>query len=302
MAVSEKPGTNAVRARPPHNAFAASILSPSIIISAAVTLGLLETVWKPVVENFKFERLTLLHEPKYPIIATLGYVLMLIFLPMVMKNRQPLNLKWVMVIHNWILSTGSLVMTIGMLKEVALYALKNPQWVHLTCDPNYTHRASTNLFFWYYIFYLSKMYEFIDTAILILRKKNVIFLHWYHHIITLWLCWVCLDVDLGIQWFSSASNTLVHVFMYYFYASQTLNIQVSWKKHLTTLQIVQFVLGISSNLSWAYFTIIKGITCSGNWFSFWFGKFVLVSFLVLFIQFYRRSYKKKPVAAATKTN
>lgn len=32
-----------------------------------------------------------------------------------------------------------------------------------------------------YIFYLSKYYEFVDTFILVLRKKPVIFLHVYHH-------------------------------------------------------------------------------------------------------------------------
>lgn len=31
-------------------------------------------------------------------------------------------------------------------------------------------------------------------------QKPLIFLHTYHHVITLWLCWVCLDDLLSIQW------------------------------------------------------------------------------------------------------
>lgn len=37
------------------------------------------------------------------------------------------------------------------------------------CDPGHAFPRST-IFFWYFVFYLSKMYEFIDTLILILRK------------------------------------------------------------------------------------------------------------------------------------
>ena len=33
----------------------------------------------------------------------------------------------------------------------------------------------------YYLNYLLKYYEFIDTYIIIFKKRNVIFLHWYHH-------------------------------------------------------------------------------------------------------------------------
>ena len=37
------------------------------------------------------------------------------------------------------------------------------------CDPSAKH-PQQRLYFWYYVFYISKMYEFIDTLILCLRK------------------------------------------------------------------------------------------------------------------------------------
>lgn len=54
------------------------------------------------------------------------------------------------------------------------------------CDED-KHQIKGPLYSWYYIFYLSKYYEFIDTYILILRKvsilsetKYLIFLETYH--------------------------------------------------------------------------------------------------------------------------
>ena len=37
------------------------------------------------------------------------------------------------------------------------------------------------MYFWCYIFYLSKYYELVDTALLMLRGKRVIALHAIHH-------------------------------------------------------------------------------------------------------------------------
>jgi hypothetical protein len=37
------------------------------------------------------------------------------------------------------------------------------------CDPRGEH-PQRRLYFWYTVFYLSKIYEFVDTAILCLRK------------------------------------------------------------------------------------------------------------------------------------
>ena len=33
----------------------------------------------------------------------------------------------------------------------------------------------------YYMNYLLKFYEFVDTYVILLKKRPLIFLHWYHH-------------------------------------------------------------------------------------------------------------------------
>lgn len=101
-----------------------------------------------------------------------------------------------------------------------------------------------------------------------------------------------------MQWLCSVANTIVHTIMYYYYACGAINVDVWWKKYVTSVQITQFVVDLVGNLSWAYYTL-NGTQCSGSWFGFWFGMLTLFSFLVLFIQLYMKSYGKKPAPAKT---
>jgi len=62
--------------------------------------------------------------------------------------------------------------------------------------------------------------------------------------------------------------------MYYFYACQSVNLDVWWKKHLTKGQIVQFIVGNVGNISWSYYKQYQGLDCDGSWFGFWYDLFI----------------------------
>ena len=86
--------------------------------------------------------------------------------------------------------------------------------------------------------------------------------------------------------------------MYYFYACQSLHLDVWWKRHLTTLQILQFCVdNLGNTIVWPMYRLYLERPCSGSWYGFWFGVLVIASFLLLFIQFYQRSYVGKTRAA-----
>lgn len=97
------------------------------------------------------------------------------------------------------------------------------------------------------------------------------------------------------MWF----NTLVHVFMYGYYAASLARIRVPWKRYLTSLQIVQFTVSFLSLIPYAAIRARTPAGCTGT-------PGLIVSavwngiFLVLFIQFYRNTYTaRKPAAKRT---
>lgn len=100
-----------------------------------------------------------------------------------------------------------------------------------------------------YMYFICKLIELLDTVFFVLRKKNrqISFLHLYHHSMMPICGWI------GAKFFAGGHPTLlgvinsfIHVFMYTYYmlAASGPNMQkyLWWKRHLTTMQIVQFVI------------------------------------------------------------
>jgi fatty acid elongase 3 len=215
-----------------------------------------------------------------------------------MEDKKKFDLKWVVIVHNFFLSALSLTMMIGMLYEILnKFITSNYDVKCLLCDPNQQLTTGKQIG-WFYIFFLSKYYEFLDTIIICLKKRPIIFLHVYHHCITLVLVFVMLSNEVAVQWIAMTANCLVHVPMYYYYAMSSLGYEIWWKKYITMLQIIQFVIDITAN-SIGFVYHLTGSNCSGSLSSWVFGQSILLSFLVLFIAFFKENYKKKPTSTAT---
>jgi biotin transporter BioY len=94
--------------------------------------------------------------------------------------------------------------------------------------------------------------------------------------------------------------------MYYYYFRTSSGAKIWWKKHLTTMQIVQFVIDLVviyfcgyTYLAYTHYPSFPNMgTCTGTEVSATFGTALLTSYLFLFINFYRLTYNKKKAAAA----
>jgi len=256
-----------------------------------VSLSTLD-VLKSRIDNFEF----IPGETAFASLSTVIYALVfycvtILVLKKFMEGREPIQLTIPVSIHNLALSAFSLISLVVILYDLVPMFL-NHGFYSVSCDPGNKHFARGRIVFLFYLFYLSKMYEFIDTFLQVLRKKNLLFLHVYHHITTVILCWITIQDKMAVQWVDITANLFVHIVMYYYYFLCEQGIHVWWKKYITRLQITQFVWDMSLHAIW-YTYKKENPSCGGTIPILHASNFIVVSFLLLFIRFYIRAYNAR---------
>ncbi|KAJ1451814.1 ELO family [Pelagophyceae sp. CCMP2097] len=146
-------------------------------------------------------------------------------------------------VHNAILCLASAAMSIGAAVEVYKRYHLESNLDFFFCEREETV-ARGALFFWAYMYYLSKYYELLDTALaFICRGSSPKFfaMHVYHHGCVLWMAWAYLEHRQSLAFGGLIANTATHVVMYAYYARSALKMKTWWKNWVTTTQIVQFI-------------------------------------------------------------
>jgi fatty acid elongase 3 len=213
------------------------------------------------------------------------------------------------ILHNTFLIIFSSVICIGFLYDFIHYInLKGFQYIF--CPPVIDEQIliKGRIFYWSYLYYCSKYYELMDTILIAVKGKTIIPLHAYHHLIMLPTMWLCFNGNLIASLFGLCLlNSFVHIVMYTFYLCSVLGISWSpyWKRWVTKLQIMQFVIGAVGGTSFLFFyiqrpsftkftfTFVRG--CAGNSTSILLTFLVNVSFLVLFTRFFQNRYSNEEV-------
>ncbi|KAL3424032.1 GNS1/SUR4 family protein [Phlyctema vagabunda] len=215
-----------------------------------------------------------------------------------MRNREPYKLKSLFLIHNFYLTAISAILLALFIEELLPTVVRKGIF-YAICD----HEGgwTQHLVVLYYLTYLTKYLELVDTVFLFLKKKPLTFLHCYHHGATAVLCYTQLIGNTAVSWVPISLNLMVHVLMYWYYFQSARGIRIGWKEWVTRLQIIQFVidLGFVYFASYTYFTstyftwMPNSGKCAGEEFAAFAGMGVLSSYLVLFISFYLATYKKE---------
>ena len=222
-----------------------------------------------------------------------------------MKDRQKFDLRRGLVAWNFVLASFSIMGTIRVWPEF-IYTIKKYGIEHSVCNNDYTHGVNGC---WGWLFLLSKVPELIDTVFIIMRKQELIFLHWYHHATVLVYCWYsCQDFTASGRWFVLMNYT-VHAAMYTYYGLRALRFKIpKWVNIIiTTGQISQMIIGIMVNTI-AYMKKSRGEPCQISDNNIKWSFLMYFSYFVLFFNFFYKAYVSKPrqkkleAAAAAKKN
>ncbi|PBP22750.1 putative GNS1/SUR4 family protein [Diplocarpon rosae] len=101
------------------------------------------------------------------------------------------------------------------------------------------------LAFYGWLFYLSKFYEVLDTAIILAKGKRSSTLQKYHHAGAMMCMWSGIRFMSPPIWMFVFINSAIHALMYTYYTLAAFSVPVpqSLKRSLTTMQIIQFLVG-----------------------------------------------------------
>ncbi|XP_071376895.1 elongation of very long chain fatty acids protein 1a [Centroberyx affinis] len=187
----------------------------------------------------------------------LAYVFFSVYVgPRLMANRKPFRLNTTMIVYNFamVALNAYIVYEFMMSGWATTYS-----WRCDLCDPSSSPQA-LRMIRVAWIFYFSKYIELLDTVFFVLRKKHsqITFLHVFHHSFMPWTWWwgITLTPVGGMGSFHALVNAVVHVIMYFYYGLSAAGPRFQkflwWKKYLTAIQLIQFVL-VSVHISQYYF-------------------------------------------------
>ncbi|XP_046424332.1 elongation of very long chain fatty acids protein 4-like [Neodiprion fabricii] len=205
-----------------------------------------------------------------------------------MKSASPFGLRGILVCYNLV----QITMNAYILAEV-LACVSTGMFSPFCGRSQRLEPTKTRLARAVWLFYLNKMIDLMDTVFFVLRKKNeqITFLHVYHHLAML-MAWYLgtLYTPGGQAWPSVAINAGIHVMMYLYYLISALGSSYRkylwWKKYLTQIQLVQFIV-VGSQVA---YLLYRGCA-KPRWLAH-VAFFYNLTLIVLFLGFYRQAYGK----------
>ncbi|XP_020753455.1 very long chain fatty acid elongase 3 [Odocoileus virginianus] len=215
-----------------------------------------------------------------------------------MKARKGFNLQGPLILWSFCLAVFSILGTLRMWGYMGTLMLKgSPK--QTVCFSSFINTPIIQ--FWSFLFVLSKVVELGDTAFIILRKRPLIFVHWYHH------STVLVYSSFGYKnrvaaggWFMTM-NFGVHAIMYTYYTMKAAKVKCPrWFPMLvTSLQILQMFIGAIVSILAYIWRQEKGCHTTKEHL-FW--SFILyATYFVLFAKFFHQNYIMPKIKAKTKS-
>lgn len=216
------------------------------------------------------------------------YVLTVLVLKKWMEKKTKYELKLPLILWNTGLAVFSIIGTFITLPPLTR-SVHHKGFTYTTCTSDYWwSEKDEKLCFWVFCFVLSKIIEYFDTLFIVLRKRDVMFLHVYHHTTISLLVWYAFaDQATGMLHWCATVNFFIHSIMYSYYAICSAGIRLPRiiPACVTILQMIQFIVGATVNIV----AFIDRDSCP-HVTTAWLGAVLVLSYLLLFLQYFFNRY------------
>ncbi|XP_077733992.1 very long chain fatty acid elongase 3 isoform X1 [Canis aureus] len=228
----------------------------------------------------------------------LVYLLLIFVGQNYMKARKGFNLQRPLILWSFCLAVFSILGAVRTWGHMGALLLRR-SLKQTVCFSIYINNPIVK--FWSCLFLLSKIIELGDTAFIILRKRPLIFVHWYHH------STVLVYTSFGYKnkvpsggWFMTM-NYGVHSIMYIYYTLRAAKVKSpTWLPMLiTSLQLLQMFMGATISILTYIWRQEQGCHTTAEHF-FW-SLILYATYFILFARFFHQTYIVPKVKAKTKS-
>ena len=233
-------------------------------------------------------------------IVAIVYVIVIFAIKHLMTNRERFDLRVPLIAWNVFLAVFSIFGTMRTLPEI-LYVFRTHGLEYTLCNKDdFLYGVGG---FWSLMFALSKFIELVDTLFIVLRKRPLIFLHWYHHATILAYCYYWYPEAPSSGRIFGGMNYFIHSIMYTYYSIMAMKIQLPkfLSKVITTLQITQMIVGLSICFYVTYknYVVVNGNVCHTSFENLRQSYIMYLSYFILFLHFFIQAYVFKSKKGAT---
>ncbi|VDN04233.1 unnamed protein product [Thelazia callipaeda] len=224
------------------------------------------------------------------IYVSIAYVIAIFSIKFIMTRFKPFQLTTALNLWNTWLAVfsllGSFFTSIALFTEIFNHGLT----ASYTKTGDFFEGTSG---YWSWLFCLSKFAELGDTLLIVLRKKPLIFLHWYHHVLTLNYGVISYSQHTPYNSWIIWLNFTVHSFMYSYYFLRSIHIRVpaAIARNITSMQMLQFVITLFILVHVGYLMSV-GEVVDGTLNTYLLCLGMEISYVILFANFYYQSYVK----------
>lgn len=241
--------------------------------------------------NYEDARQFLQDYAAVPLMFIAIYVVAIAYGPTAMRHRKPFKLTKCLFLWNSFLAIFSLCGFIVAFEEF-YHVMATYGFHHSVCKQSKNDDYYTA---WSLLFVFSKIFELVDTSFIILRRKPLQFLHYYHHITVIIFGWFSSTGPLGYARYIMTLNFFVHSIMYTYYALKTVHLVriPRWVSMVvTTLQTTQMVVGCVVSI-YAWLVLKAGKECEITYFNIKLSLICYGTYFILFVKLFVNAYLRQ---------